>query len=211
MGRLRDQRHELFAQALADGKSRGEAMIAAGYPSHRGNKNRLAQFPDVIARVDEIRKCRDQIVDLRKLDRGRLLIELARIAFANAPLRSAITHHGPDAVNPDQPVLLVTIRLDGVLAKPIEMRLLDDRGALTSLMRYDNPPDGSPSVDFSPAIPADFSALENALRELLAGRELNVHSNPKEIKDDERPATRRRLDRSPARADCLSARARCQV
>jgi hypothetical protein len=79
MGRLRNQQHELVALALADGKSRTEAMLAAGYSWHRGNQNRLAQLPDVIARVEEIRKHSEQIVDLRKIDRGRLLIELARI------------------------------------------------------------------------------------------------------------------------------------
>jgi hypothetical protein len=171
MGRLRNHRHELFAQALAEGKSREEAMIAAGYPAHRGNKNRLAQFPDVIARVEEIRKYNDEIVDLRKMDRGRLLIELARIACADVPLRAAIAANGPDALNPDQPVLLVTIRLDGVLAKPIEMRLLDDRGALAALMRYGNALDRSAKIDFSPAIPPDFEVLEQTLRELLADRE----------------------------------------
>jgi phage terminase small subunit len=171
MGRLRNHRHELFAQALADGKSRGEAMIAAGYPSHRGNKNRLAQFPDVIARIDEIRRRGEEIVDLRKIDRGRLLIELARIACADAPLRAAIAANGPDALNADQPPLLVTVRLDGVVAKPIEMRLLDDRGVLTALMRYDIAPDRSLKLDFSPAIPPDFEVLEYALRKLLADRE----------------------------------------
>jgi hypothetical protein len=171
MGRLRNQQHELVALALADGKSRTEAMLAAGYWWHRGNQNRLAQLPDVIARVEEIRKHSEQIVDLRKIDRGRLLIELARIACADAPLRAAIAADGPDALDPDQPVLLVTIRLDGVQAKPIEMRLLDDRGVLTALMRYGNAADRSPKLDFSPAIPADFDMLELALRKLLADRE----------------------------------------
>jgi hypothetical protein len=45
MGRLRNHRHELVAQALADGKSRAEAMTAAGYAWHHGNQNRLAQLP----------------------------------------------------------------------------------------------------------------------------------------------------------------------
>jgi hypothetical protein len=178
MGRHRNQRHELFAQALAGGKSRPEAMIAAGYKPHRGNQNRMAQLPDVIARVDEIRKHSGEIVDLRKIDRGRLLIELARIACADAPLRAAIAEHGQGALNPDQPVLIVTIRLDGVLAKPIEMRLLDDRGALTALMRYGNAPDQSPILDFSPAIPADFDVLEQALRKLLANREFQPSRFP---------------------------------
>jgi hypothetical protein len=175
MGRLRNRRHELFALAQAEGKSRAEAMITAGYPPHRGNQNRLAQFPDVVARVEEIRRYSEEIVDLRKIDRGRLLIELARIACADTPLRAAIAVNGPDALSHNQPVLLVTIRLDGVLAKPIEMRLLDDRGVLTNLMRYDNEPERTPAVDFSPAIPADFNALELALRNLLADREPRIN------------------------------------
>jgi phage terminase small subunit len=182
MVRHRNPRHELFAQALASGKSRAEAMMAAGYSPHRGNQNRLAQCADVVARVDEIRKYSDQIVDLRKIDRGRLLTELARIAFADPPLRAALAAGGPEAVDPKQPVLLVTVRLDGVLAKHIEMRLLDDRGVLTALMRYDNAPDRIPKLDFSPAVPADSDVLEQALRKLLADRELhpsqtNHHSN----------------------------------
>jgi hypothetical protein len=39
-------------------------------------------------------------------------------------------------------------------------------------MRYDNVPDRSPIVDFSPSIPADFAALERALYQLLVDREL---------------------------------------
>jgi phage terminase small subunit len=143
MARLRNYRHELFALALADGKSRGEAMIAAGSSWHRGNQNRLAQLPEVITRVEELRKYNHQIVDLRKLDRATLLIELARIACADPPLRAAIAAEGPHALAPDQPVLLVDIRLDGVLAKHIEMRLLDDRGAMTALLRHDNAPPGA--------------------------------------------------------------------
>jgi hypothetical protein len=177
MSRHRNYRHERFAQALAEGKSRAEAMIVAGYKPHRGNQNRLAQLPDVVARVEEIRKHSEEIVDLRKLDRGRLLIELARIACADAPLRAAIAANGPEALRPEQPVLLVTIRLDGVFAKPIEMRLMDDRGALTALMRYHNTPDRTRIVDFSPAIPADFADLDQALRKLLADRELHSPRN----------------------------------
>lgn len=70
MSRHRNHRHELFAQALAMGKSRAEAMIAAGYTPHRGNQNRLAQLADIVARVEEIRRYNEQIVDLRKIDRS---------------------------------------------------------------------------------------------------------------------------------------------
>jgi hypothetical protein len=68
--------------------------------------------------------------------------------------------------------LLVSVRLDGVLAKHIEMRLFDDRGVLSALMRFDSAPDRSPKLEVSPAVPADFSELEQALRKLLAGGEL---------------------------------------
>ncbi|MEH2485864.1 hypothetical protein [Bradyrhizobium sp. AZCC 2230] len=171
MTRLRNRRHELFAQAIAEGKSRGDAMAAAGYPWHRGNQNRLAQSPDVIARVEELRKASDHIVDLRKLDRGRILIELARIACADPPLRAAIATNGPDALLAAQPVLLVDIRLEGVLAKHIEMRLLDDRGALSALLQYDGEHESPSNLDLSQSIPADFAALERVLRAVLRNRE----------------------------------------
>jgi hypothetical protein len=76
-------------------------------------------------------------------------------------------------------VLLVTIRLDGVPAKPIEMRLLDDRGALTTLMRYSSAPDRSPGVDFSPSIPPDFDVLELAAR----GPRTPPHTGQERVRD----------------------------
>jgi hypothetical protein len=56
-------------------------MLAAGYAWHRGNQNRLAQFPHVVARVKEIRKHSKQIVDLRKIDRGPALDRTGAIAW----------------------------------------------------------------------------------------------------------------------------------
>jgi hypothetical protein len=44
MGRLRNQRYELFAQALAEGKSRVDAMLAAGYAWNRGSKTGWPSF-----------------------------------------------------------------------------------------------------------------------------------------------------------------------
>ncbi|WFU84838.1 hypothetical protein QA645_19480 [Bradyrhizobium sp. CIAT3101] len=171
MAKLRNRRHELVAQALAGGKSRADAMTAAGYTWHRGNQNRLAQSPDVVARVEELRRASDHIVDIRKMDRGRIMIELARIACAEPPLRAAVAARGPEALSPDQAVLQVEIRLDGVLAKHIEMRLLDDRQVISALLRYDNGPDSASSSIFSPSTRPDFEYLEQALRELLSNRE----------------------------------------
>lgn len=151
MGRLRNSQHESFAQALAEGKTRVEALKVAGYTWHRGNESRLAKRPEIVARVEEIHREADQIVDLRKVDRRRLLIELARIACADDPLRAAAMSH-PSSISPDQPVLRVDIRLEGALAKHVELRLLDDRGALSSLLRYDSAPIRH-DVDFGPAAP----------------------------------------------------------
>lgn len=54
-------------RARAINQSRAEAMVSAGYSYHRGNQNRLAQAPDVIARIEEIKRAADEVVDLRKL------------------------------------------------------------------------------------------------------------------------------------------------
>ena len=166
MSRHRNHRHELFAQALAAGKLRPEAMITAGYKPHRGNQNRMAQLPDVIARVKGN-------PEIRRSDRGssRDRPRAAADCLRRCSLAAAIAQAGPEALGGAiPPILLVDIRLDGVLAKCIEMRLLDEHGALSALLRYDNAPDRPAKMDFSPAIPADFSELEQALRNLLADR-----------------------------------------
>jgi hypothetical protein len=49
--------------------------------------------------------------------------------------------------------------------------ILDEHGALSALLRYDNAPDRPAKMDFSPAIPPDFSEFERELRKLLADRE----------------------------------------
>ncbi|MDE2471312.1 MAG: hypothetical protein KGL35_21910 [Bradyrhizobium sp.] len=180
VGRLHNYRHELFAVALAEGKSRADAMVAAGYPFHRGNQNRLAKMPDIVRRVEEIKRASEDIVDLRKLDRARILTELARVSAACEPLRAAIVAAGADALPDDQPVLHVTVRLEGALAKQLEMRLFDDRGALTALLRDENGACQPAHLDFSQAKPADFAVFERCLRALLVDREtsLNTEGTP---------------------------------
>jgi hypothetical protein len=197
MGRLRNYRHELMAQALAEGKSREQAFAAAGYPADRGNHNRLAQRPDVMARVGEIRRGLNPIVDIRKLDRGRLLIELARIACADIPMRGMIAEAGPEGVRPDQAVLKVEISLDGAFAKRLEMRLLDDRGAITSLLHYDEAPD-RPAMDFSSPKPDDSESLERVLRALVRNREI---PNPPTEKSNGKYDGYARANCAPAESD----------
>ncbi len=55
MGMLTNQRHELFAQAVAAGKTQDEAYAEAGYSPNRHNASRLMNTDETIrARVEEL-------------------------------------------------------------------------------------------------------------------------------------------------------------
>ena len=51
---LASQRHELFAQEIAKGKSASEAYVLAGYRPSRKNTSRLRTNEDVVARLAEL-------------------------------------------------------------------------------------------------------------------------------------------------------------
>lgn len=53
---LQNPRHEQFAQAIAEGKSKTQAYEDAGYSPHAGNATRLSQNEKVKARADELKK-----------------------------------------------------------------------------------------------------------------------------------------------------------
>ena len=62
MGRLRSWKRELFARAIAEGKEPKTAYVDAGFkPSSVAfrNYNRLLKRPDVIARINEFAKERE--------------------------------------------------------------------------------------------------------------------------------------------------------
>jgi hypothetical protein len=54
---LPNQRHEKFAQSLAEGKSASEAYEAAGYTPNDGNATRLKGNERIRARVAELQEC----------------------------------------------------------------------------------------------------------------------------------------------------------
>ena len=54
MPELKNTKHELFAQALAKGKTQIEAYVEAGYQPNDGNAAKTANRDDVQARVKEI-------------------------------------------------------------------------------------------------------------------------------------------------------------
>lgn len=53
-GPLKNQRHELFAQGIAAGKTADEAYAAAGYKPNRGNASTLKADQNISRRVTEL-------------------------------------------------------------------------------------------------------------------------------------------------------------
>ena len=55
MGVLSNQRHELFARALAEGKSAKDAYVSAGYKANEGNASTLSRKQHILNRSNEIK------------------------------------------------------------------------------------------------------------------------------------------------------------
>jgi phage terminase small subunit len=53
---LKNEQHEKFAQALAEGKSKTQAYTEAGYSPHASNASRLSEHDKVKARVAELKQ-----------------------------------------------------------------------------------------------------------------------------------------------------------
>jgi len=82
---LENPRHELFAQALAVGRTSEEAYIEAGFKAHRGNAQRLARDERIRERV---RQLLGAAAERAEVSVERVLRELARIAFSD--IRKAV-------------------------------------------------------------------------------------------------------------------------
>ena len=92
---LSDSRRERFAQGLAQGLTQLEAYSSAGYKSHAGNASALAANQIIIERVAEIQhrieiitsaataEANKEFCDRYAITKERILLELAKIGFAN--------------------------------------------------------------------------------------------------------------------------------
>jgi phage terminase small subunit len=72
MGKLRSWRRELFARGIAEGKEAKRAYLEAGFkPSSAKfrNYNRLLKEPDVMARINELKKEREDRARHKSADR----------------------------------------------------------------------------------------------------------------------------------------------
>jgi phage terminase small subunit len=67
MPTLPNARHERFAQAIADGRTAGEAYLAAGYScgpqKARGHGHRLRTSEDVQTRITELLRARERVAE----------------------------------------------------------------------------------------------------------------------------------------------------
>jgi phage terminase small subunit len=91
---LSNPRRERFAQEIAKGKTYTKAYVVAGYRPHDGNACTLAQHPEVIARLEELRSkaAHDVEVTVGSLIREAGEIQAAAIAAGQmAAAVSALT------------------------------------------------------------------------------------------------------------------------
>lgn len=72
---LDNEKHEKFAQGLAEGKSKSEAYKEAGYEPHAGNATRLSQNEKVKARAEELKAAVVQSVIARNVASKEYVLE----------------------------------------------------------------------------------------------------------------------------------------
>jgi phage terminase small subunit len=160
MTMLRNPRHERFAQERAMGKSQREAwQIANGSLNKSGAySSRLAAQPHVAARIRELRaeyeaaekQALETVVARFEVTTGRVLAELAKIAFANIADYVDLDRKGepnPDlsALSRDQLAAVRDVTVEerktgsgenASVVRKVRFRLFDKRAALVALGHY---------------------------------------------------------------------------
>lgn len=95
MGVLSDNRHELFCQGLAAGKTRSQAYIDAGYSPNGASSNaiKMSDLPEVKARTEELLSRAATRAELKASDIQEMLLQdrtLARnLGQPSAAIRAA--------------------------------------------------------------------------------------------------------------------------
>lgn len=94
---LDNPRHERFAQALAKGKTQGEAYVEAGYKANEGNASTLKGNQKIMARLAELQERAAAKTEITVAKLTEMYIEdraLARSAGQAAAAVSAVTALG---------------------------------------------------------------------------------------------------------------------
>ena len=87
---LKNQRHERFAQSLADGKSADEAYQDAGFEENRGNASRLKSKESILKRVSELLERAAKRVELTAADILTELAEARNLARQNGQANAMV-------------------------------------------------------------------------------------------------------------------------
>ena len=91
VGILKNQRHELFAQGLATGKTAIQAYEFAGYKSNPQNAGRMTKNDDIQARVKELQERCAVKAELTIVDIVKKLETLEANAIANNQISAGVT------------------------------------------------------------------------------------------------------------------------
>jgi hypothetical protein len=91
VGILKNQRHELFAQGLATGKTAIHAYEFAGYKPNPQNAGRMTKNDDIQARVKELQKRSAIKAELTVADIVKKLETLEASAIANNQISAGVT------------------------------------------------------------------------------------------------------------------------
>lgn len=147
MSILPNQRHELFAQEVAKGKSATEALALAGYKPHGPNADRLMKNDKIRARIEQILSA---AAEKTGITIEWIANELKKIAGANV---DDFMHSGIDGepildfsrLTRDQKAAIASITVDTYVegkgkhartVKKVGYKLWDKRAALVDLGNY---------------------------------------------------------------------------
>lgn len=87
MTALKNTRHEMFAAYIAKGMTAHAAYLAAGYEDNSGaraNASRLNANENIQRRIEELKAAViDKVIDSTAITKERIMLELAKIGFAN--------------------------------------------------------------------------------------------------------------------------------
>lgn len=146
---LQNARHEQFCHLLVQGKGTLKAYMEAGFAKSSKSAKTLAEKPDIVARIAEIR---EEVGRQLQLNTGltveRVAKELEKLGFANMLDYVKIDEDGQpeldfSELNRDKAAAIGEITTDvitnprtGEVTKRTKFKLLDKKGALVDLGRY---------------------------------------------------------------------------
>jgi hypothetical protein len=119
---LKNQRRELFAQALARGNATNDAYAEAGFSANRGNAARLKANEDILVRVRELQEKAEKRFYLTKQYVIDALIENIQKALGRKPVRIGKGDKAEDVHVYEGAVANAAIRMAGT-----EMGMFTDR------------------------------------------------------------------------------------